>query len=598
MQPSVVLDDCNSTDTRQQWQGDLFHSSSHVSSLLYNLGTDHQCLSNQTKGPMSMSKCSTTTTATFTYMNGSIIMNQNSNNLTNDLCLDAIHGFPFTDIGTYKCHLPTNPDYSHQQFYYDNVTKQIKSIGVQGQCVRPMSVPPKRACVGISMKSMSEETTALHCELSVDEDHVGRLDCATPPPAVSSSSSSSTTTSSSSSSSSSSFTLGLVLVVGEDNDIHPVEEVARSVAMSFNQSFENAHSDMENWWSSTFTPPSTATLTIPTIKTSTSMSFFSGNFPTLETNDTKLSTAYYGALLSFLAVGQKTPSTKLHPLPKDTFTAFKSVGPDAGVTALYFWDTGYTSDLWALLEPKGLSIVNELFLQTNLSNTNVLDVLTERGAGKYYAFSRLSTFLCLYHLAQQKGMQYVLSNVSTSTSVSTSNKTILQAMDELATFWKDSLPTIGDQFGLSDYGPSPNNFLECVPSYIHAVAALQAGNTWMMREVAKLHQKNNNHSRSQELLHLSNITKKATQHLYQTGKGYYGAAYPNGTIQEVRTCVDFLSVGTMVPQDITELQKQEMVTFVNQELLTPNWMRALSLADPAAGESDRADHGPRGSWDG
>ena len=37
---------------------------------------------------------------------------------------------------------------------------------------------------------------------------------------------------------------------------------------------------------------------------------------------------------------------------------------------------------------------------------------------------------------------------------------------------------------MADYGSSPNNFLECVPSYVHAVAALQAGNTWMLRETA------------------------------------------------------------------------------------------------------------------
>ena len=31
---------------------------------------------------------------------------------------------------------------------------------------------------------------------------------------------------------------------------------------------------------------------------------------------------------------------------------------------------------------------------------------------------------------------------------------------------------------------------------------------------------------------------------------------------------------------------------------TPDWRRALSLKDAAANESDRADHGPRGAWDG
>ena len=36
----------------------------------------------------------------------------------------------------------------------------------------------------------------------------------------------------------------------------------------------------------------------------------------------------------------------------------------------------------------------------------------------------------------------------------------------------------------------------------------------------------------------------------------------------------------------------EMARFVNDELLTDTWMRALSLADPVAPLSDRTDHGP------
>lgn len=41
-----------------------------------------------------------------------------------------------------------------------------------------------------------------------------------------------------------------------------------------------------------------------------------------------------------------------------------------------------------------------------------------------------------------------------------------------------------------------------------------------------------------------------------------------------------------------------MVAFTKRELLTPAWMRALSTQDAAAAQSDRADHGPRGAWDG
>jgi len=40
-----------------------------------------------------------------------------------------------------------------------------------------------------------------------------------------------------------------------------------------------------------------------------------------------------------------------------------------------------------------------------------------------------------------------------------------------------------------------------------------------------------------------------------------------------------------------------MNQFVETELLTRTWMRAMSLKDPAAAKSDRPDHGPMGSYD-
>ena len=41
-----------------------------------------------------------------------------------------------------------------------------------------------------------------------------------------------------------------------------------------------------------------------------------------------------------------------------------------------------------------------------------------------------------------------------------------------------------------------------------------------------------------------------------------------------------------------------MVAFLTSELLTTNWMRALSLHDAAAARSDWKDHGPYGTYDG
>ena len=50
-------------------------------------------------------------------------------------------------------------------------------------------------------------------------------------------------------------------------------------------------------------------------------------------------------------------------------------------------------------------------------------------------------------------------------------------------------------------------------------------------------------------------------------------------------------------EDLSATQKREMVGFVQRELLTPNWMRALSVQDAAAPASDRKDHGPFGAYE-
>ena len=241
--------------------------------------------------------------------------------------------------------------------------------------------------------------------------------------------------------------------------------------------------------------------------------------------------------------------------------------------------------------------MNALFLQVNRSQANVLDILTRRGAGKYYAFSDLSTFLGLHAIAALEGPNYTSSVVA--------DRSIGTWMDDIATSWTElaqSAPMPGYP-GMVDYGPSPNNFLECVPTYVHAVAALQAGNTWMMRETAKVMEGAGNASRAAALTGMANLTRDATLALFVKGTagdpgGYFQAGYPGGQRVAVRTCVDFLTVANAMPQDVDQSMGAEMAEFAKRELLTPGWMRALSLKDAAAAQSDRADHGPRGTWDG
>ncbi|KAH8065775.1 hypothetical protein JL722_158 [Aureococcus anophagefferens] len=419
LRPVLFLEDCDADEPRQRWSGALFDGGN---STLQNAATA-SCLSNASAQPLMMADGCGAGAGEFALKGGSIVAAETG------LCLDAIHGFNYTDIGQYGCHARDSSDFPHQQFRYDG---GLLINEATRQCVATSRAPPKRACAG-----MAAAASDAPCELS----------------------------------------------------------------------------------------------------------------------------AAAGA-------AKTTPAGE---------TVYRSVGTTAGATALYMWDTGYSSDVWALLDAPAVADVGALFLGADLDHNNVLDILTRRGAGKYYAFSRYATFLTLRAAVALGGADVAV-----------------DALDGLATAYL-ALPQLDG--GMPDYGASPDGFLECVPTYVHGVAALGAANAWMLRETAALHRKEGNGTRAAYLEQLAAAASNATLGLLVEDGGYFEARYPNGTVP-VRTCLDFIHVGTSIPGDVDAGARKAMRGFFDEELRTPGWMRALSLDDAAAPDSDRADHGPRGAWDG
>ena len=84
--------------------------------------------------------------------------------------------------------------------------------------------------------------------------------------------------------------------------------------------------------------------------------------------------------------------------------------------------------------------------------------------------------------------------------------------------------------------------------------------------------------------------------------GFWACEQPDGTLVGVRHVIDFISVATTLSEDLSDLQRRQMVAFVKRELLTRHWMRALSRNDTSllhpSTNSDRKDHGPFGAYDG
>jgi hypothetical protein len=317
--------------------------------------------------------------------------------------------------------------------------------------------------------------------------------------------------------------------------------------------------------------------------------FFSGNAPTLLTNDAAIREIYYRSVLTLLVL-----------LRTDLWSdrTFITSGERAkGV--VYYWDTSLFSTLFAMLEPKQMREQIKLFLEQDPHENAVVVFTSKRPASpksintpkgwdlRGYAANDLSIFrLTWSYLSVTQDKEFLNEKIA--------DQTVKERLKVLATDWKKLLRNPSDK--LADYGEAPN-LLECVPTYINKVPSFNAANVWMMREYADIMESTGNSKEADELRSEADEVAKAVMTLYEPGKGVWASLHRDGKRVEMRHCYDFATVGRFMAPDLPPTVRKEMVEFVESELLTEKWMRAQSMLDVAAANSDRPDHGPMGAYD-
>jgi len=259
-----------------------------------------------------------------------------------------------------------------------------------------------------------------------------------------------------------------------------------------------------------------------------------------------------------------------------------------GGTFMFFWDTSFVVTLLSLLDPVIVKQDFERTLAVNFRQYFGFDMFSGKPNGYYYGASSKSIYTMLSTYIKVTNDTAFLKEIYRSRSV-------LDWMTSLALDWQ-GFPSTAPS--LTNYGGDPNNFLEAVPSYRYTVPFLNAANVWMMEEVADYVQKfGNNQTLVAYLKKQSTSTAQAIlQRLYFKGKGYFGCLYDNGTLVQVRHVIDFHSVTRYMPTYISQSMQSEMIQFLDAELITPGWMRALSTKDPVA-PIGRPDHGSNGAYD-
>jgi hypothetical protein len=318
--------------------------------------------------------------------------------------------------------------------------------------------------------------------------------------------------------------------------------------------------------------------------------FFSGNAPTLLTEDAAIREIYYRSLLTLLVL------LRTNLWSNRTFIT----SGERAKGVVFYWDTSLFSTLFAMLEPERMKEQIKLFLEQDPHEDAVIVFKAKRPASpekintpkgwdlRGYAANDLSIFrLTWSYLSVNQDKEFLTEKIG--------DQTVKERLRVLATDWKKLLREPSDK--LADYGEAPN-LLECVPTYIHKVPSFNAANVWMMREYADIIDLTGSHTEASELRREADNLAKAVMTLYEPGKGVWASVHRDGKRVEMRHCYDFATVGRFMAADLSPPAiRQQMVEFVQRELLTEKWMRAQSMLDVAAANSDRPDHGPMGAYD-
>lgn len=340
---------------------------------------------------------------------------------------------------------------------------------------------------------------------------------------------------------------------------------------SFSEEFDGFKECWERRWTDAFTPGN---------------QHFSGSLPVLVTDNARLARNYYMGILTMLELER----TQFPVSPRSFITS----GERAPGTQ-YYWDASMESTIWALLEPAGMKATLRRWLVQNPRSGSFIYLTQTTGfdAKHYdhiagYAFNAYSIFKTTLDYLRVTGDLGFLDEKLED------GETVLQRMDDLATDWKT---LVHPDSPLADYGEN-ENLLECAPAYIGRVASCNALDVWMMREDSALQELKGHAARAQDLRDQAEKLLPAVLALYEPGEGVWYGLHDDGKRVELRHCVDYIYVGEALANDLTPDMRREMTDFVERELLTCDWMRAMSLKDAAAAVSDRPDHGPMGAYDG
>jgi hypothetical protein len=312
---------------------------------------------------------------------------------------------------------------------------------------------------------------------------------------------------------------------------------------------------------------------------------FSGHLPTLHTTNEALRTMYWWGALGVLYFRRDNPASVIG-------RTYDTLMPRHWQTTTFIWDYSLSSLVHALLDPQVMRRQITQWIGLDIHSHFGTEWLTGAPVGYWYSSNDYGMTRLVYDYLRHTGDVAFLAE--TPPGADGARHTVNEHVQSWARAWH----RIRGDSGLADYGDI-DNLLECVSTYTHEVASLNAANVWCMRraaDIATLDPDPEAAVRAGDLRSEADALAKLVLGRYIQGAGYFFTGMPDGTLVPTRHCYDFATVGTTITADVPASVAREMVDFFDRELRTDSWMHALSPSDPNAAYSLRPDHQWNGAY--
>jgi len=255
-------------------------------------------------------------------------------------------------------------------------------------------------------------------------------------------------------------------------------------------------------------------------------------------------------------------------------------------TGFYNWDFCLASPTLARLDPDAVwRQLAMVWQQDDWRKYNQYNFMTGEGAGWPYRADTFNLFFAHWNLWEASGRSPDL--LARTFDTQDGRRTFLSCLEELAIDYRKD---VDGASGLADFG-GKEGLLECVTTYEHQVASLNAGAVWCLERLAELRDSNGHTSDAAALRAEATHLAAAVKELYVEGHGFFQCRQPDGSRRDVRMAYDVAMVLYAMGERLSLEQQQEIVDFFQRELQTPGWLRQLSPQDgDAAVSGTRADH--------